>query len=270
MAPRRRRGPVVQTDRRRPWWGRARLYRRSVHSLQRRSRSWVAAVAAAPRQSWLRSWPAGGPKQAGRGRRRGGRCCSCTRSGCSAGQGVGGARGRPCGDPDEPIVHSKQHSSQGHTQEVGADRGEPQPSAAGSLAQPRTTWALATTAHAARAPHGAAHSTCTDPAPTPDRFKQTTPLLEPRPIRPPPLAQPNPYILDTPLLPLTHHYQDFLPTPRDHTYSLFSRPSWVSSPTSRLLVPTLTRAHRIPSFFHQLQLRTLATLCPRERGFLVC
>lgn len=185
MAPRRR-GPVVQTDRRRPRWGRARLSGSSVHSLQRRSWSWVSAVAAAPRQSWLRSWPAGGPKQAGRSRRRRGRCCSSTRSGCSAGQGVGGARRRPRGDPDEPIVHGKQHSSQGHTQEVGADRGEPQPSAAGPLAQPCTTWALATTAHTARAPHRAAHSTCTAPAPTPDRFKQATPPLEPRPIRPPP------------------------------------------------------------------------------------
>lgn len=203
MAPRRR-GPVVQTDKRRPRWGRARLTRRSVHSLQRRSRSWVSAVTAAPRQSWLRSWPAGGPKQAGRGGRRGGRCCSCTRRGCSAGQGVGGAGGRPRGDPDEPIVHGKQHSSQGHTQEVGADRGEPQPSAAGPLAQPRTTWALATTAHTARAPHRAAHSTCTHPAPTPTASSKPRPFQSHALSDLHPLAQPNPYILDTPPLPLTH------------------------------------------------------------------
>lgn len=163
----RRRGRVVQTDRQGPRWGRAGLARRSARGLQRGSRSWAAAVAAAPRQSWLRSWPARGPEQAGRGRRRDGRCCSSTRSGRSAGQGVGGARGRPRGDPDESVVHGKQHSGQGHTQEVGADRSEPQPSATGPFAQPRTTWALATTAHAARTPHRAAHSACTGPAPTP-------------------------------------------------------------------------------------------------------
>lgn len=229
----RRRGREVQTDRRRPRWGRARLSRRSVCGLRRRSRSWVAAVAAAPRQSWLRSWPTGGPKQAGRGRRRGGWCCSSTRSGCSAGQGVGGARRRPRGDPDEPVVNRKQHSSQGYTQEVGADRGEPQPSAAGPLAQPRTTWALATTAHAARAPHRAAHSACTDPAPTPPLLASHAPSrVTPYQTATPSLAKPlhprhAPTASDPPL-----SRQDFLPTPQGHTHSLFSRPSWVSSPTS--------------------------------------
>lgn len=197
----------MQSDRRRPRWGRARLSRRSVSGLRRRSWSWAAAVAAAPRQSWHRSWPAGGPKQAGRGRRRGGWCCSSTGSDRSAGQGVGGARGRPRGDPDEPVVHRKQHSGQGHTQEVGAHRGEPQPSAAGPLAQPGTTWALATTAYAARTPHRAAHSACSDPAPTPTISSKPRPFQDHAPSGRPPPAQPNPYILDTPLPPLTHHYQ---------------------------------------------------------------
>lgn len=218
----------MQIDRRRPRWGRARLSRRSARGLPRRSRSWAATVAATPWQSWLRSWPAGGPKQTGCGcgRRRGGRCCSSTRSGRSAGQGVGGARRRPRGNPDEPVVHSKQHSGQGHTQEVGADRGEPQPSATGPLAQPRTTRALATTAHAARAPHRAAHSACTDPAPTPGPPQASHAPSRTTPCQTAPPPQPNSYILDTPLPPLTHHYQDFLALPpQGHAHSLFSRPS---------------------------------------------
>lgn len=185
-------------------------------------------MAAAPRQSWLRSWPAGGPKQAGCGWRRGGRCCSSTWSGRSAGQGVGGARKRPRGDPDEPVVHSKQHSGQGHAQEVGADRGEPQPSATGPLAQPRTTWALATTAHAARAPHRAAHSACTDPAPTPG-----PPQARHAPSRATPRGPASQLsqacMLDTPPPPLNHHYQEkILAPPLDATPTL-SSPALVRS-----------------------------------------
>lgn len=111
------------------------------------------------------------------------------------------------------------------TQEVGADRGEPQPSATGTLAQPRTTRALATTAHAARAPHRAAHSACTDPAPTPGppQASHAPSRTTPCQTAPPPQLS---YILDTPLPPLTHHYQDFLALPpQGHAHSLFSRPS---------------------------------------------
>lgn len=167
---RRRRAGEAQWCRwgwRRPRWEWARLSRRSARGLGRRSRRWAAAVAAAPWQSRLRSWPARSSEQAGGGRRWGGWRCTGARRGRRAGQGVGGARGRPRGYPDEPVVHGEQHGGQGHTQEVGADRGKAQPSAAGTLAQPRTARALATAAHTARAPHRAAHSTRAGPAPTP-------------------------------------------------------------------------------------------------------
>lgn len=76
---RRRRAGEAQWCRwgwRRPRWEWARLSRRSARGLGRRSRRWAAAVAAAPWQSRLRSWPAGGSEQAGGGRRWGGWRCA--------------------------------------------------------------------------------------------------------------------------------------------------------------------------------------------------
>lgn len=222
----------MRTDGRRPRRERVSLSGSSAHGLRCRPRSRVAAVAAAPWQSGLRSRPTRGPEQAGQGRRRGGRRRSSTRSGRRAGQRVGGARGRPCGDPNEPVVHGEQHGGQGHAQEVGADRGKAQPSAAGALAQPGSAGTLATAAHAARAPHRAA--LCAAPDPPPSRDCPTEPgpalgrhashapprshassirlsLLAPshRP-HPHPNRPPNPRILGSP--PANHH-QEALATP---------------------------------------------------------
>lgn len=147
----------------RPQWGRARLSRRSARGLRCRSRCWAVAVATAPWQSRLWPRPTGGSKQAGGGRRWGGWRYTGTRSGRLTGQGVCGARGRPRGYPDKPVVHGEQHGGQGHTQEVGADRGKSQPSAAGALAQAGAAWALATAAHTAGAPHRAVYTTRAGP-----------------------------------------------------------------------------------------------------------